>query len=553
MGESLRGSELGQWRVSQLFLWPSRTQRAISLLVIFLLLLLGAATVYSTGGTAYAYPYLMLIPVLFASAWYGVAGGLTAGLAAGILMAFMPLNVESGQMQSTFNWTLRLFLYLGLGAVAGGLFQALRSSFQKHDRLVRTDHRSKLPNQVSLNGDLGDWVSSSHTATRPIGLIFVRISDIADILEAMGADASDELTALVGQRLKAVVSESGSVYRFSESELVALLPAIDIDRLSQVIEQIIEAGEQNLVVRDVPVRVQLVVGSSWRATGPVSGDDLIREARLALFAALKSRLSHCEYTPALTQKTLSTIKLISHVSRGLERDEFELHYQPKISLASGAISGSEALIRWRDAKGGIIMPGKFMPKVENTTLIGPVTRFVISECCDFLADYPQQVSFNFSSRNLVDPTMPAFLEAMVLEHGIEPERLEVEITESALIQNLEAARQAIERIRAIGFGVSIDDFGTGFASFEYLRRLPITGIKIDRAFVGDLETDERAQKLMACMIDVGHALRLTVTAEGVETEGQYNLLQSLGCDQVQGFHFSPALPPTQFLSWWRNH
>ncbi|WP_341937499.1 putative bifunctional diguanylate cyclase/phosphodiesterase [Marinimicrobium sp. C2-29] len=553
MDESLRASELGQWRVSQLFLWPSRTQRAISLLVICLLLLLGAATVYSTGGTAYAYPYLMLIPVLFASAWYGVAGGLIAGLAAGILMAFMPLNVESGQMQSTFNWALRLSLYLGLGAVAGGLFQALRSSFQKHDRLVRTDRRSKLPNQASLNGDLAYWVSSSHTFTRTVGLIFVRISDIADVLEAMGADASDELAALVGQRLNTVVSESGSVYRFSESELVVLLPATDTDRLSQVIEDIIEAGEQNLVLRGVPVRVQLILGSSWKTGGSVSGDDLVREARLALFAALKSRLSHCEYTPALTQKTLSTIKLISSVSLGLERNEFELHYQPKISLDSGAVSGGEALIRWRDAEGGVIMPGKFMPKVENTTLIGPVTRFVISECCDFLADYPQQVSFNFSSRNLLDPTMPDFLEAMALEHGIAPERLEVEITESALIHNLEAARQAIERIRAVGFGVSIDDFGTGFASFDYLRRLPITGIKIDRAFVRDLEADERARKLMACMIDVGHALRLTVTAEGVETEGQYGILQALGCDQIQGFYITPALPPAQFLTWRQHH
>ncbi|MGB8714574.1 MAG: EAL domain-containing protein, partial [Onishia taeanensis] len=160
-----------------------------------------------------------------------------------------------------------------------------------------------------------------------------------------------------------------------------------------------------------------------------------------------------------------------------------------------------------------------------------------------------QVSINLSVHNLYDENLHTLLSELVKQSGMSPERMEVEITESALIGDVESARDAIQRIRDLGIGVSIDDFGTGFASFEYLQHLPITGLKIDRAFVVNLDSDERARKLMACMIDIGHALDLVVTAEGVETSQQEKILRQLGCDQAQGFYYSKALPAAEYHDW----
>jgi len=545
-------SKHSQWHFYQLLDWPlsARAHWCWSFLVVFL----GAATiiVFATGGTAYAYPYLTLIPVLFAAAWYGLAGGLITAFIAGALMAVMPLDVEQGVAQEPFNWMLRLTLYLMLGGVAGWLFQSLRAAFRERQRLVRTDPRSHLRNQVALDQDLRDWLASYKSRTAHLGLLVVRITDITEVLEAMGADASDELAERVGDRLAGLVGERGQVYRFSVSELAVLLKDTDETRLSDLANKVIELGEDNIVVQGVPVRTHLVIGGSSSQDHPrdeLSTDALISEARVALFAAIDRSMSYCRFLPELKQRTTDNIRLISKVREGLRQHEFEMYYQPKIRMRDGALAGCECLIRWRDHSGELIPPDAFMPKVENTTLITPVTEFVTTRGCEFVKRFGKTTSINFSARNLVDERLLAFLQKAVRRCEVAPQTVEIEVTESALIQNLEAAREAIIKLRGLGFGVSIDDFGTGFASFDYLRRLPITGIKIDRAFVCDLETDERARKLMACMVDMGHALDLEVTAEGVETAAQYRLLREMGCDQAQGFYFSPALPAQRFLRW----
>lgn len=531
----------GDWRLAP-------ASNLLRVLLLTSLLAIGTALVYGTGGTAYAYPYLMLIPVLFAAAWYGLAGGLLTALVAAGLMAAMPLDVDAGTPQATFNWLLRMALYAVLGGVSGWLFQSLARAFGEQQRLMRIDPRSNLPNVVALDEDLHHW-TDSEDPTQPLALIIVRITDIVDVLETMGGDASDDMATALARRLRYLVEPRGRVYRFSMSELAVLLPGVDQAGLLRTVERIIEVGEDNLLVRGLPVRAQLALGSTSKDTTQSGTDTLVKEARLALFAAMERGLSHCRYRPELSEKTLDTLRLIANVRRGLERREFELHYQPKVALSESQPIASEALLRWRDREQGLIGPGQFMPKLETTSLMTQVTRFVCREACEFAARSNARVSINFSAHDLVDESMPGYIQGLVRELQMDSARLEVEVTESALIRNLEAARRAVENFRELGLGVSIDDFGTGFASFEYLRHLPITGIKIDRAFVCDLEADVRARKLMACMVDMGHALDLTVTAEGVETLEQYRILQALGCDQAQGFYFSKALPAPGFNTW----
>lgn len=539
-----------QYRVTP----PSLVKHAMNLGVLGLLLMLGSLVVYVTGGTTYAYPYLLLIPVLLGAAWYLLPGGLIVALAAGVLMAFMPLSVEAGISQVTSNWLMRAAMYLLLGGVAGWLFQSRRRAAEERVAIARIDPRSGLPNTVALEEDLLKSLLQQKGG-KSVGLMLVRITDITDIMEAMGMDASDELVLAIGERLRQAIRGGATAYRFSSAELALIVHDIEPEDLQRIANRLVEMGEESLQIQRVPVRVQLVMGSSISTSGEDSPETLIREARTAMFAAIERRLSHSSYSPAFSRRTVQAIRLIARVRKGLAEGEFELHYQPKIRLADGSVCGCEGLIRWRGSDGRLIPPGMFMPKVENTTLITPVSRFVVEEASRFAEKHMDlgELSINLSVHNLYDEEVLEVVKELAERSRPHRYTLEVEITESALIGDLGAASEAIQRLRDFGVGVSIDDFGTGFASFEYLRHLPITGLKIDRAFIVDLEEDKRARDLMACMIDVGHALGLVVTAEGVETPGQYECLCELGCDQAQGFYFSPALPAPEYLEWCHDY
>lgn len=522
---------------------------------LVLLLLMGTWIVYATGGTAYAYPYLMLAPVLIGAFWYALAGGLCVALAAGILMAFMPQDASLNIEQSTANYLIRIAQYLLLGGVSGWLFLLRRRSARRHRTMARTDPLSGLANQVALNEDLGRHLDLPATRGATTGLMLVRITDITDVIDAMGLDAADELVLSLSERLKGVVCGKPFAYRVNHDELALILHDIDLSDIEQIALKLLDVGEESYLIQQVPVRMQLVVGSSLRQGDSVTQGNLVREARIALFTAIQEGSAHKHFSPRLERHSLDSLQLIARVRSALQEREFSLHYQPKIRLADDRVCGSEGLIRWPQADGTLIPPGQFMPKVESTSLINPVTHFVAREAASFARRHAGWgvISINLSVHNLYDDDLVDLLIELVEQTGLTTEWLEVEITETALIGDLAAARRAIQRIRDAGIGVSIDDFGTGFASFEYLQHLPITGLKIDRTFVAQLETNSRTRKLMTCMIEMGHALGLTVTAEGVETQGQADILRELGCDQAQGFLYTGALPAGDYLAWCDAH
>ncbi len=533
---------------------PAFVRHGCRVLTLALLLGLGMLIVHATGGTRFAYPYLMLIPVLLAGAWYFLFGALATALVAGLLMAVMPLTVATGEAQTTLNWLVRLGLYLLIGGFAGALFARLRKIHLSSERAARTDPSTRLPNEVALEDDLSRYLNDSASpSSQAIGLILVRVDDMNDILEALGADASRALMLALHARFDSLAPALVGCYRVSGAELMLLFRCEDIADLERRASQVIELGEDNLEALGVPLRVQLLAGSSLQQGDGDIPKSLVREARTALLAASERHRSYCHYQPALARRTVQNIKLIARVREGLQHGEFELHYQPKLRLSDGTVCGCEGLIRWRDRHGSLIAPGMFMPKVETTTLIAPVTRFVVSEACRFITRFEKRVSVNFSVRNLMDERLLMEVGHLIEQAGIAPSLLEIEITESAFMHDLVAASKALERLRGYGVQVSIDDFGTGFASFEYLRHLPITGLKVDRAFIRGMEQDPRAQKLVACLIDVGHALGLEVTAEGVETDRQHGILRGLQCDQAQGYLYTRALPAVEMLAWHRHH
>jgi len=508
-----------------------------------------AMVVYATGGTKLAWPYLVLIPVLLAATRFRLFGGAIGGLAGGLLLGpMMPLDVAAGIAQETNNWVIRLAFYVGLGAFTGLLFQLKHRESELREVEARTDFESGLPNKTALM-EAVDALPVSGRGDCPL-LLLVRVTHLVEVIEVAGATGADELMRELAARLHRCLGEPVQIYRFSASELMVLCPPPVHDTPEEMAEQAASSVIEPIEVRTVPVHADLVMGSAGGTVSVEKRRELIGQARTALVTAMEHEWAHCHYSRDLERESANIVKLLAGVRHGLQENQFELHYQPRIRADQGHIYGCEALIRWRDQDGSIIPPGQFMPRVERSALIAPLTRFVIASACEFARQHElRPVSINFTARNLLDRDLITFLSRSAADNHLAVDSIEIEITEGAIIRDPASARDAIEKLREHGFRVSLDDFGTGYSSFEYLRLLPLTGLKIDRSFVDALDSDPRAEQLMACMIQVGHALDLEVVAEGVETVEQANLLRRLGCDLLQGFYFARPMTGEDYRVW----
>jgi EAL domain-containing protein (putative c-di-GMP-specific phosphodiesterase class I) len=257
------------------------------------------------------------------------------------------------------------------------------------------------------------------------------------------------------------------------------------------------------------------------------------------------------YAAAMNERALENLQLQNDLRKALERDEFRLHFQPKAHLRSGRITGFEALLRWERPGKGLVSPALFIPLLEETGLIIPVGAWVIRAACAQIAAWrragrrPLPVAVNLAAKQLAQPDLVALVEAALREHGVEPELLELEVTESDAMQNPEQCMAMLEELRARGVAVSIDDFGTGYSSLSYLKRMPVAALKLDRSFVKGLPADAEDASITKAVITLAHSLGLKVVAEGVETAQQREFLAGLGCDQMQGYLLSKPLPAGQ--------
>lgn len=369
-------------------------------------------------------------------------------------------------------------------------------------------------------------------------------------MEAMGAQTADKVVRSLADQISVAIPREHHVYRFSTSELLLLFFGASREEVDSVANAVRSAGENEAEIDGIPLRVQLVAGSYFVETGVIAPDSVVNRARTALYAAIDSNGFYRSYDPMFDQKTAERVRLISSVRKGLRENEFSLFYQPKICLKSGRHMGGEGLLRWFSSDGSMVLPGLFMPKLENTTLIDPVTRFVIRKACEDIKQHDLlRVSINFSAKNLMDSALVQSLGRIVSLYGVEPEKLEIEITEGALIRDPAHAKVAVESLRNQGFLVSLDDFGTGYSSFQYLAHLPLSGLKIDRAFVSSLNESSHARTVLSSMIRMAHALNLHVTVEGVETEEQHQIVLEYGADTAQGFYYAKPLPVPDYINW----
>jgi diguanylate cyclase (GGDEF)-like protein len=380
--------------------------------------------------------------------------------------------------------------------------------------------------------------------------MFIDLDRFKNINDMLGHGVGDQLLVQAARRLQACAREGDVVARLGGDEFALVLPALADDAdAAAVAARIVETLAQPFYLEGQPLFVSASVGIAAYPENGRDAETLLKNADTAMYGAKNGgRNNYRFYLAEMHENAAQRLQTETQLRQALERNEFLLHYQPKLDLSTGTISGFEALLRWRHPQRGLVPPLEFIDILEDTGLILPVGAWVIGEVCRQLKAWQAQgmavppVAINLSARQLQQADLAGAVERIVVRAGVDPALLEFELTESMLMENPEAAVDTLTRIKALGMRLSVDDFGTGYSSLAYLKRFPLDALKIDRTFVRDLPDDPDDAAITKAVIRLAHSLNLKVVAEGVENEAQIRELELYDCDEIQGYYVGRPLP-----------
>ncbi len=420
-------------------------------------------------------------------------------------------------------------------------------------RLAYFDSLTSLPNRSLLYSLLEQALAEAHRRHGHGAILFIDLNRFKHINDSFGHSPADTLLAEVGRRLTGCLRKEDVVSRLGGDEfVVALFDTNRRDDAAIVARKLLAALAEPFFVEKHEVLLSASIGISIFPEDGRDAETLIRNADVAMYRAKQlGNSSYLFYSREMNLRSLERLKMEGNLRHALERGEFTLHFQPQLDLASGRITGAEALLRWEMPGHGPISPAQFIPVAEETGLIIPIGEWVIGATCRQLRAWldaglePVKIAVNLSPRQF-SQNLPHTILQILNAHGVPPELLEVEITESMLMHNADAVVAMMQEFAAAGIYMSLDDFGTGYSSLSYLKRFPIDTLKIDQSFVRGIPRDADDSAIATAIIGMAKALRLRVIAEGVETPEQQAFLKQSGCDEIQGFLFSKALPAEPF-------
>ncbi|MGB5080931.1 MAG: EAL domain-containing protein [Burkholderiales bacterium] len=435
-----------------------------------------------------------------------------------------------------------------------GLFMARRQAEERIRRLANYDELTGLANRNMFSQRLGHAIAQARRDDKPLAILFLDLDRFKNINDTLGHAAGDSVLREVAKRLGECLRESDTVGRLGGDEFVVLLEAIPQPMHSAVVAQkLLAAVARPFTFEGQEFHLTASIGISAYPADSSDMEILLRNADIAMYRAKEQGKNNYQfYSARMNVHTLERMALESGLRHALDRDEFVLHYQPKVDVGSRRITSAEALLRWRHPTRGLVPPMQFIPLAEETGLIVAIGEWVLRTACAQNKSWraqglpPLRIAVNLSARQFSHENLLEDVERVLNETGLDPAALELEITESMVMHDPERAAMLLGKLKTMGVGISIDDFGTGYSSLSYLKRFPIDSLKIDRSFVKDLPLDVEDAAITQAIIVMAHSLGLKVIAEGVETADQAGYLRTHGCDEAQGYYFGRPVPADEF-------
>ena len=421
--------------------------------------------------------------------------------------------------------------------------------------LAEHDSLTDLPNRTVFFERIDAAVDAAQKANQSAAVLLIDLDRFKDINDTLGHATGDVILQMMGKRLIGALREFDTLARLGGDEFGVLLPApTTVETARTIADRLLDALEDRFEFGALSLAVEASIGIALVTEAETSAAELIRQADVAMYVAKRSKMRHAVYDQEQDAHSVQHLTLTGELRQAIEEGQLELHYQPKVDLATNQISGVEALMRWMHPENGMISPAQFIPFAEQTNLIWPMTEWLFNEAAEQWVTWRREgidldVSVNLSTRNFQDEKLVEKLQRLIDEWHIPADRFVLEITETMLIADPERTKRTVDELRDIGFQVSIDDFGTGYSSLAYLKDLHVNELKIDMAFVRDMQTDERNKRIVESTVALAHALDLKIVAEGVEDMAIANELAAMGCDTGQGYYYSRPLPGDDLARW----
>jgi len=411
------------------------------------------------------------------------------------------------------------------------------------------DALTGLPNRALLFERIGQALARARRDGRPCAVLFLDLDRFKDVNDTVGHDAGDRLLVAVAARLGGALRDGDTLARLGGDEFTILLEDVaDPNEAACAATRLLDTLASPLVIDGQEYRLTASIGLALGRPDHHRAEDVLRDADIAMYRAKEGgRANYAVFDPKMQAQIVARLEMERDLRRALEQGEFLLHYQPIVDLRTGDMAKVEALVRWQHPERGLVSPGVFIPLAEETGLIRALGRWVLGEACRQAQVWqasgtPVAIAVNLTALEFQHPDLADEVAAALAMAGIDARWLRLEITESLAMRDVAATITTLGLLRAMGVAIAIDDFGTGYSSLAYLKRLPVSALKIDKAFIDGLGTDEEDTAIVTAIVTLGHTLGLRVIAEGVETAEQAGLLRALGCDQAQGYHFARPLP-----------
>lgn len=421
--------------------------------------------------------------------------------------------------------------------------------------LAYRDQLTGLPNRTLFHDRLEQAAKVANRAGQNFALLIINLDRFKEVNVILGHHIGDLLLQGITRRLATVLTrDSDTLARLGGDEFAVLLPACDEQCAMVVVRKILDTLDQPILLEGQEV---IATGSIGLVIYPEHGDKidtLLRHADIAMYEAKHDNSGYALFDTNYVEQNQQHLSLLAELRHAIERNEFVLYYQPKVGFATGAIGHVEALVRWVHPERGMIPPDQFIPYAEHTGYIRTITRWVIETALRQRRQWegmqlPLTISVNISARDLMNSDLPKLFAGLMGKYGASPHWLCLEITESAIMGDPKRALVILEDLHNMGFSLSVDDFGTGYSSLAYLKKLPVSELKIDQSFVFHMADDKDDATIVRSTIDLGHNMGLVVVAEGIENKATWDMLQAMGCDLAQGYYISRPLAPDALLEW----